>query len=213
MSYHNTIHTALLGIGRDGADIIPLADGLSLVRPNDRLLAHRWDEVQGLGEMKEEAQASRYLVCEYPQWIEGRSFEEVREFETNRFYSGLMAIQILKPIRTLGFVYRHQQIERRPPMEPGSWALSNKFDDAMLASLPALIHRISLVMEGQNPQQKNALILLQLGLEHFHPYIAGLLWVTGLEAIFDSGGRGSQKEAVRLPWSADACVPELAFKA
>ena len=57
----------------------------------------------------------------------------------------------------------------------------------MLAQVPALIERIQPVMDGSNVEQKNALTLLQLGLEHFHPYIAGLLWVTGLEAIFDSG--------------------------
>ena len=43
-----TIHTALLGIAGEGDDSIPLSDGLSLVRPNDGLLRHRWDWVQGL---------------------------------------------------------------------------------------------------------------------------------------------------------------------
>jgi hypothetical protein len=65
----------------------------------------------------------------------------------------------------------------------------NRFDDAMLSQVPAMIDRIQPVMDGQSVEKKNALILLQLGLEHFHPYIAGLLWVTGLEAIFDSGGK------------------------
>ena len=105
-----------------------------------------------------------------------------------------MAIQVIKPIRTLGFIYRHQQIERRPPMEPGQWARINKFDDAMLAQVPAMIDRIQPVMDGKSVEKKNALILLQLGLEHFHPYIAGLLWITGLEAIFDSGGKDKFKK-------------------
>lgn len=52
-----TIHTPLLGIARDGDDRIPLSDGLSLVRPNDQLLARRWDEIQGRHEMQEEANA------------------------------------------------------------------------------------------------------------------------------------------------------------
>ena len=186
---NETIHTALLGIARDGDDSIPLGAGLSLVRPNDQLLAYRWDWAQGQGEMKQEAEATRYLVCEYPSWVQGEEWGAAPERGASRFYAGLMAIQLVKPIRTLGFIYRGQQIERRPPMEPGQWASLNKFDDAMLAHVPAMIDRIQPVMEGKGVEQKNALTLLQLGLEHFHPYIAGLLWVTGLEAIFDSGGR------------------------
>ncbi len=185
----DTIHTALLGIAKRGDDSIPLGDGLSLIRPNDQLLAHRWDWVQGQGEMEEEAEASRYLRCEYPQWLPGEGTEIARQRGTDRFYAGLMAIQVIKPIQTLGFIYRHQQVERRPPMQPGPWAMMNSFDDAMLARVPAMIDRIQKVMDGSNVEQMNALTLLQLGLEHFHPYIAGLLWVTGLEAIFDSGGK------------------------
>ena len=184
-----TVHTALLGIAKGGDDSIPLSDGLSLLRPNDQLLAYRWDWAQGKGEIEDEAKATRYLVCEYPQWLPGETVGAAPERGANRFYSGLMAIQVIKPIRTLGFVYRRQQIERRPPMEPGQWAMMNKFDDAMLARVPAMIDRIQPVMDGRNVEQKNALTLLQLGLEHFHPYIAGLLWITGLEAIFDSGGK------------------------
>lgn len=191
----DTIHTALLNIAKGGADCIPLREGLSLVRPNDQLLAHRWDWVQGQGEMKEEAEeATRYLVCEYPQWSPGYDAETTRQRGDDRFYTGLMAIQVIKPIQTLGFIYRRQEIERRPPMQPGRWAMMNKFDDAMLARVPTMIDRIQPVMDGGNVEQKNALILMQLGLEHFHPYIAGLLWVTGLEAIFDSGGKDAFKK-------------------
>jgi hypothetical protein len=189
-----TIHTALLGIAGEGDDSIPLSDGLSLVRPNDGLLRHRWDWVQGQGEMEEESKATRYLVCEYPQWVPGEDWDAAPERRTNRFYTGLMAIQVIKPIRTMGFIYRHQVIERRPPMEPGQWARMNRFDDAMLAQVPAMIDRIQPVMDGKSVEKKNALTLLQLGLEHFHPYIAGLLWVTGLEAIFNSGGKDKFKK-------------------
>lgn len=190
----DTIHTALMGIARDGDESIVLGDGLSLVRPNAQLLAHRWDWVQGKGEIEEEAKATRYLRCEYPQWLPDYDTETARQRGSNRFYAGLMAIQVIKPIETLGFIYRRQEIERRPPMQPGHWAMINRFDDAMLAQVPSMIDRIQRVMDGGNVEQKNALILLQLGLEHFHPYVAGLLWVTGLEAIFDSGGREEFKK-------------------
>lgn len=188
-----TIHTALLGIATNGADSISLGDGLSLVRPNDELLSHRCDHVQGREEMEKEAQASRYLVCEHPQYVPGEELEEITERNTNRFYAGLMAIQVIKPIRTLGFVYRNQAIERRSPMEPGSWARLNRFNDEMLLQVPTMIDRIQPVLDGENVKLKNALSLLQLGLEHFHPYIAGLLWITGLEAIFDSGSKDKFK--------------------
>jgi hypothetical protein len=127
----------------------------------------------------------------YPQWVQGEELGAGRERGTNRFYAGLMAIQVIKPICTLGFIYRSQdlQIERRHPMQPGQWAIENKFDDAMLAAVPAMIDRIQPVMDGGSVEKRNALTLLQLGLEHFHTYIAALLWVTGIEAIFDSGGR------------------------
>jgi len=178
-----------LGIAKEGDESIRLRDGLSLVRPNSELLARRWDWAQGQGEIEEEAKATRYLVCEYPQYVPGEELDAAPERGANRFYAGLMAIQVIKPIRTLGFIYRRQQIERRHPMEPGQWALMNKFDDAMLAQVPPMIDRIQPVMDGRSVEQRNALTLLQLGLEHFHPYIAGLLWATGLEAIFDSGGK------------------------
>ena len=178
----DTIHTALMNVAEEGESVIALGDGLSLVRPNDQLLSHRWDWAQGTGEMDEEATASRFLVCEYEQYIPGEKLRSAPERGANRFYAGLMAFQVIKPIRTLGFVYRRQQIERRPPMQPGQWAMMNEFSTAMLAQVPAMIDRIQPVMDGSNVEQKNALTLLQLGLEHFHPYIAGLLWVTGLEA-------------------------------
>ena len=189
-----SIHTALLDIARAGDDEIPLSEGLSLVRPNDQLLAYRRDWVQGQSEIQEEATASRYLVSKYPSWILGTEAGAVRERGADRFYAGLMAIQVIRPIHTLGFVYRGQEIERRPPMQPGQWATLNEFDDAMLAQVPRMIDRIQPVMDGKNVELKNALTLLQLGLEQFHPYIAGLLWVTGLEAIFDSGGREALKK-------------------
>jgi hypothetical protein len=186
-----TIHTALLGIARRGDDEIKLVEGLSLVKPNALLLAHTWDWAQGKAEIEQEENASRYLVCKYPLWVQGEDWGAAPERGDKRFYSGLMSIQVIKPIRTLGFVYRRQQIERRPPMEPGQWARMNEFDHVMVARLPAMIDRIQPVMDGKNVDHKNALTLLQLGLENFHPYVAGLLWVMGLEAILDSANRNA----------------------
>ena len=187
---NETIHTALTEVASEGDDSISLGKGLSLVRPNDQMLARRWDWAQSKCEMDEETEATRYLVSEYPSWVAGTDLAGAQQRGVNRFYAGLMAIQVIKPIRTLGFIYYPgQRIERRPPMQPGQWASMNRFDGSMLAQVPAMFNRIQRVMDGNSAEQKNALTLLQLGLEHFHPYVAGLLWVTGLEAIFDSGGK------------------------
>jgi hypothetical protein len=50
------------------------------------------------------------------------------------------------------------------------------------------------LVNGPSAERRNAFILLQLGLEHFHPLISGLLWVMGLEAIFDSADRNDFKK-------------------
>ena len=122
----DTIHTALIDVADEGDSVISIGEGLSLVRPNDELLSHRWDWAQGTGEMDAEAAASRYLVCEYEQYIPGEGPRLASERGANRFYTGLMAFQVIKPIQTLGFVYRRQQIERRPPMQPGRWAMAKQ---------------------------------------------------------------------------------------
>ena len=58
-----------------------------------------------------------------------------------------------------------------------------------------MIKRVAAVMKGVNVERKNAIIFLQLGLEinGYHQLVAGLLWVTGMEAIFDSEGRNDFK--------------------
>jgi hypothetical protein len=57
------MYTALRYIAAEGDDKIPLGDGLSLVKPNERLLAGRWKHVMGDGEFEDEATSTRYLVC------------------------------------------------------------------------------------------------------------------------------------------------------
>jgi hypothetical protein len=113
------------------------------------------------------------------------------------FQNGLLAFQIIKPIKTCGPLFcvirepdsplSVQNAEYRPIMEPGGWALSRKFDRELLDAVPEAIDGILTIMNSENVERKNAFYLLQLGLEHFHPLIPGLLWVMGIDAIFDSG--------------------------
>ena len=70
--------------------------------PNPQLLAQRWDWAQGASEMEqEEKETTRYLVCEYGEYVPFERWRTAPERGENRFYAGLMAIQIVKPIRTL----------------------------------------------------------------------------------------------------------------
>jgi hypothetical protein len=142
-------------------------------------------------EFEDGAIVSRYLVYKHWPPFPAQTWEEIKSI----FQSGLMALQILKPVSTLGIVfYGHyasggfsgQGIERRPSMEPGSWALKKTFDPELLRKVPSAIEGIRTILKGTSAERKNAFPLLQLGLEHFHPLIAGLLWVMGMEAIFNS---------------------------
>ena len=181
---------------------VGLDNGFSLVRPNEHLLLAR-DRLSMTGtEFADGASVSRYLVYKHKQPAPGRTFEEIHKDIKAIFQCGLMALQVLKPVRTLGIVFysdytsagKFQRIERRPPMEPGPWALRRSFDQALLEMVPSTIESIQRIMKGPSAERRNAFHLLQLGLEHFHPLIAGLLWVMGLEAIFDSRNRVEFKE-------------------
>jgi hypothetical protein len=52
-----------------------------------------------------------------------------------------------------------------------------------------MIPKVRAVFDGTSAELKNAVTLLQLGLENYHPLVAGMLWVMGMEAIFDSSNR------------------------
>jgi len=204
-----TIFTAVDRVAMNGDDEIPLVDRLSLIKPNAELTSGSWsNSVTGMDEL-EIKQASRFLVYryehpapnEFPGVVEKRASEE--------FLSGLMAFQVIKPIRTLGYVHHGSTGDRygfargqyvptfiryRPRMRPGKWAMMNEFDDAMLTQVPGMINRIRAIFTNRDIPRINALTFLQLGLEIDQPYIAGLLWMTGLEAIFDSGGKEKFKK-------------------
>jgi hypothetical protein len=68
------------------------------------------------------------------------------------------------------------------------------FRHDLLGEAPLAIKGVLGLVNGPSAERRNAFILLQLGLEHFHPLIAGSLWVTGLEAIFDSDNRNDFKK-------------------
>ncbi len=119
------IYTALRNIAPVGDDAISLGkddrseDDLYLLKPTEDLLANRWTYVMGQGDFDAQADATRYLVCKYPTWRPGHSEVETKRKGLERFYSGLMALQVIKPIQTFGYIYSKNNIESRPRMEPG----------------------------------------------------------------------------------------------
>jgi hypothetical protein len=68
------------------------------------------------------------------------------------------------------------------------------FDAPLLTQVPDMISRVQHAMDGNDSRKKNAVYLFQLALEHPHPYVAALLAVAGMEAIFDSTGRKNFKD-------------------
>jgi hypothetical protein len=111
----------------------------------------------------------------------------------------LMALQIVKPVETDGFFFQGDEQPNgavrwhgtsiRWPMTAGRWAQMRTFDDDQLTIARSMLDRVRAVMSGSEIAKKNAMHLLQLALEHPHPYVACLLAVTGMEAIFDSKDR------------------------
>jgi hypothetical protein len=197
------IYMGLRYVAPNGDDEITIGDGLTLAKPNPLYLNARWPQVMSQLEIEDEATASRYLVCKYPVPDVGTDDWEANQQGMNRFRSGVMAFQIIKPAETLGFIYYGKtyigdafsinRVERHPKMDGRQWARMKNFEPEMLARVPDMIRRVQAVLNADNAERKNAVTFLQLGLETSHPYISGLLCVMGLEALFDSDNRNDFK--------------------
>jgi hypothetical protein len=198
------VFTGLRSIDIGDDDEVEVGDGFSLTRPNDFLLSARDHYGMNQREYDEAAQVSRYLVYKRVTSILQSEGPYDRDSET--IQNGLVAFQIIKPIQTLGFtfhgwdrgtlIFSPELSEKRAPMVAGEWARMRRFDRELLDQVPAMIKKVRFVMEGSSAERKNAVIFLQLGLEtnHYHELLAGLLWVMGMEAIFDSGNRNDFKK-------------------
>lgn len=123
--------------------------------------------------------------------------------EANRFQNALMALQMVKPVPSIGWIFQGTAVgsgyvsvnhtERRPPMFAGEWSQLRSFDLDLINHSKALMPEVLARMETGSAEQRNSVILLQLALEHFHPLIKGLLAVMGLEALLDSNDRNDFK--------------------
>ncbi len=178
-----------------------LTDDFSLMKPNDLILSARSKLQLNEHEFGEAARVSAYLVLRKTQPL---IQSEQRDESLVDFQNGLMALQIIKPVQTLGFTFQGctlrvptfslERIICRSPMDAGAWARMRMFDADLLRNVPDMIARVFKVMRGTNTEEKNSIIFLQLALEQNHPLIAGLLCVMGMEARFDSANRDDFKK-------------------
>lgn len=173
---------------------LDLGLGYELVKPNPYLLSARWNYSLNGRAYKESETLSCFMVLKEQLSVSPNSEA------MGRLQNGVMAMQILKPLRTFGFIFQGQDFEgaetfnlqrteERPPMIPGDWAQQRRFDDSLLSQVQSMIPRVVGAFADGSAEKKNAVVLLQLSLEHFHPLIAGLLSVMGMEALFDSENR------------------------
>jgi hypothetical protein len=81
-------------------------------------------------------------------------------------------------------------------MDAGVWARMRYFDGPLFSRVPAMLKRVQRVMSETNAEKKNALFLLQMGLEHRNPLIAGLLWVMGIDALLGTWGKDGFAEGL-----------------
>ena len=190
-----------LNIG-DEAEI-PLCDGLSLLKPSESLISEDDRPSMNQLQFQNARMVSRYLVMRYDLPLLVFEHKDAIEHAETIFRSGLSAFQVIKPVETLGLIFRGndyrnsvnvESVEYRHPTDGGEWARLKRFDAEMLRGVIDMIPRVRAVLEGPNAELKNAVTLLQLGLESYHPLIAGMLWVMGMEAIFDSSNRNDFRD-------------------
>lgn len=173
-----------------------LGGNLSLVRADDQLLAARSELFLSKVQFTDVGNAGWFLVLTIPE----SSFAPVNVPEAvERLLDALMAFQIVKPVGTLGLIFGGVEHEgtlrwqttndRRWGMVAGPWAQLRTFDDSLFDKVLAIADRVREAMVGSNIAVKNAVHLLQLSLEHPHPYISCLLAVTGIEAVLNSNDR------------------------
>ena len=195
-------HTALTFTGLYGVSFaeekLDLGPGYYLQKPNPYLISARWKHsMSGSAHAEMENLSSFFVLKEELTLSPDLQAKE-------RLQNGLIALQIVKPIRTFGFIFlgrevegaetfNLQHIEARPEMMPGNWALQRRFDQPLLDQVPNMIQRVTSAINSGSVEKKNAITLLQLSLEHFHPLISGLLSVMGMEALFDSDNRNEFK--------------------
>lgn len=205
--------TGLFGVELAGRHEIDLGNGFYLLGKTAELMKVLQNSFWLSGVEKDHA---RHVDCFY---CLKSSTSLPPDREAVRFQNGLMALQVTKPLPTIGCIFQGTAFEderpnvnhmqRRPDMRAGEWAQLRRFDAEMITKSKDILPRMLARMESGSSEQKNAVILLQLALEHFHPLIKGLFAVMGLDAFFDSKGRSDfENKLCRFLGESDPAFPD-----
>lgn|SRR3989442_1466337 len=188
--------TGLQGVYVGSQTEVSLSTDLSLLRANSLLLSARDLLNLNKRQYKDIGDCNWFLVH---RALQGLIRDAERARNTESLQDALMAFQVVKPIETYGFIFQGIEFEQGRvtwektvyswPMSAGQWARMRIFDQDLLGQAGAMLTRVQTVMVGSDIAKRNAVHLLQLALEHPHPYVACFLAVTGIEAILDSKGR------------------------
>lgn len=190
------IVSPLKGVTLNASEVL-LENNLALKRADERLLAARSELFLSKVEFADVGKAPWFLALRIPQFP---SIVTDLHSGVELLLDALMAFQIVKPIETYGLVfygieYPNQPIhwqgvnDRRWAMVAGQWARLRLFDEPLLNDVQMIMNKVRAIMSGPDIAKRNAIHLLQLALEHPHPYVACLLAVIGIEAILDSKDR------------------------
>lgn len=188
--------TGLYNVDLGNVAEIDLCNGFYLSKPTPFLLSARSKFDLNERQFREADHLSCYLLHrEMLPLLRGPE----RDTKVEHFQIGLMALQIVKPLKTFGFIFQGSEDSKggftlettwhRSPMNPGEWGRMRRFDAALISQVPSMIEKVRTVMSGTVAEPKNAIYLLQMALEHSNPLVTGLLSVMGLEAFFDSDNR------------------------
>ena len=187
--------TGLFNVNLGTQTEIQLGKDIFLCAPNPILLSVRNDLALNKWQSEEIDGVSSFLVHRKP---EPQGAEYGREDHVEQLQNALMGIQVLKPTETIGFIFQGTESGNtltrgrttyRPPMNSGEWARMRALNTSLFVDVAATIKRVNRLMHGESAEKKNAIYLLQMALEHYHPLIKGLLSVAGLDALFDSQDR------------------------
>ena len=208
-AFHLTF-TGLEGVDLDGQTKIALSDGFFLSQRTPQLVGVLDDSFwMGTAEKAGMKNVDSFFCLKSVRPLPS-------DQEANRFQNGLMALQIVKPVPTIGYIFPGTAIgegyvsvnhtERRPAMFAGEWSALRRFDHGLINHSKALMPKVLARMETGSAEQRNSVILLQLALEHFHPLVKGLFAVMGLEALLDSQDRNDFRRKLCARLAESTCV-------
>jgi hypothetical protein len=195
--------TGVHGVSLPCGEEFQLAKGLRISTASPLILS-RWSRLDlNIRQKHEMENVGHYLVYEC-ECLQRSTVAE--ENARDRLLNALMAIQIIKPSATLGYVLQlftsssggHSffgPAEVRAPMDPRQWPALRYLDRPLLEQAVRMVARLDSVMAGQDSRKKNAVYLLQLALEHPHPAITCLLAVSSMEACL---GTWTAKDFVKV---------------